>query len=737
MAGERRVTGPRRVVTQLVLVTSVVGLLTGALGLGVVRQLERSTSLATSGDAALASAERTASVVDGRVGALLAQLELFATRGELAAFGDEAAAELAVALRVTDELDELTLYDSSGRPVAAAPDPPPDAAEPLAPVAPDGPDGARARLDVDGDAPTLVLTAPIESPAGTRVGVLVARAAIAPVVDEVTLPASDDGRVALVAPDGTTVADGDRQRVIDGYRQPLDALPSQRPVARVDGADGPALLAAAPLTTLDAVVVVEVSEAAIDGADGAALRGPAGVLLAVVLAIVLAVIATGRRLLRPLGPLADGVRRLTAGERGVRVDEAGIGEVADLARGFNHMAAALELRQRDLEAAERGARLNEERLRLVVEGVEGYAIVLLDVLGDVRTWNAGAARVTGRGAEELVGRRLTDLAAADEPITDPVPAATRAGRGEAEGWFVRPDGSRFWGELTVTALRRDDGAVSGYAAILQDVTERRAARHALEEALLREQQAAAELRHANVLKDEFLAVAAHEIRTPLAAILGSANVLAPGPFALDPAEAEEIRRIIWHHANDMHGIVERLLDVTELQAGRVRIEPRAIALRETLAQVVRASAHDLADREVALDVDAGEVVVDPRLLAHVAGNLVANAAKFSPPDAGVRVTAHVAGELLELTVTDEGPGIAPEDHERIFELFRQSSQTEPSARGMGLGLTIVRRYVELVGGEVTVESALGEGATFTVRLPLGPPAAQSVPSSGGRGTTVG
>jgi PAS domain S-box-containing protein len=716
------VSGRRSVVGSLVLVTTVVGLLTAVVGLAVVRQLERDTVLGSASAAQLATAERTAGVVDARVEMLQAKLRLLATREQLADLDAEASGELQVALRVTDLLEELELIDLDGQPRAGAaidrvfvPEDAPVHDEVAALL-----EGERSRTVAGADRPPMLeLSVPLESPPGTPVGVLLARAALDLVADEVVQPLPTGGRAALVDASGRPLVDRDSSRVAAGDRLALGADLAGPQTRTVDGPDGATVLAAAPLRTLEGAIVIEQRESDLVEGATTGLRGPAGVLLLVVLATVVAVIATGERLLRPLGPLADAVRRLGAGERGVRVEARGTGEVADLAAGFNTMAAALESRRRDLEEAERTARMSEERLRLVVEGVQDYAIVLLDVLGDVRTWNAGAERVTGVAAEAVLGRRLTDLADPDEPTIDPLAQATRSGRGEAEGWYRRPDGSRYWGQLTVTTLRREDGTPYGYAAILQDVTERRAGRLALEEALHREQEAAVELRRANDLKDEFLAVAAHEIRTPLSAILGASRLLGGGPEPLSPAETEEIVGLIWTHANDMHDIVERLLEFTQLQAGRVHLAPRPLELRAEIQAVAASVDRLLAAHEVEVVAPAAtEVVLDAGLLRQVLTNLLSNAAKFSDPGTTVSVRAEVAEGWLTVAVTDRGIGIAPEDHERVFELFRQADQHVPSSRGTGVGLAIVHRYVGLAGGRIEVDSERGRGATFTVHLPL-------------------
>lgn len=720
----------RSVIERLVVVATVVGLVTAVIGLAVTRHLERETAIASATATQVGAAERTAGVVDGRIETLFAKLRLVATREGLDSFDAAAEAELRTALRVADVLEELELVDTDGQlRVAVALDrlvdvtaaPRRDDADAL--LAED-----QARTVVEEGTPRLELSVPVEWPPGTPVAVLLARADLGLVADEVVQALPTGGRASLVDGAGRTLVDPDSARVVERFEQPVGGSVTEPVATTVQRPDGPTVLTAAPLRDLDGAIVVEQLESEqLEGATSG-LSGPAGILLAVVVAIILAVIVTGHRLLRPLGPLADAVTRLGAGGHGVRVEERGVGEVAELARGFNTTAGALEGRRRELEEATRSARMSEERLRLVVEGVQDHAIVLLDVLGDVRTWNAGAERVTGFRGEDVLGRRLTDLTVPGERWPDPLAQATRTGHGASEGWFRRPDGSRYWGQLTVTTLRRDDDTPYGYAAILQDVTERRSARVALEEALHREQEAATELRRANELKDEFLAVAAHEIRTPLSAILGASRLLTSSSSdALPPEELDEVAGLVWTHASDMHDIVERLLAFTELQAGRVHLVPEPLDVRAEIEHAVASVGRWLAMHEVVLDVPDGAVAhVDRTLLHQVLDNLLSNAAKFSGPGTTVSVTAEVTGGRLSLVVRDAGIGIDPQDHDRVFELFRQADHHVPSSRGTGVGLAIVRRYVELAGGRIEVDSARGRGAAFTVVLPAAAPDAGPV-----------
>lgn len=715
----------RSIVRRLVALAVVAGLVTGLVGVLVVGAAERRNARGDSAARNLAAAERLATVVDGRVAALRAQLELLATRGPIIAFED-AETELAVALRVSDDLDQLVLHERDGRAVAASSssrlldagtvEARPELIRVLQSAGPQV-----KVVDDEGPLPSIEIAVAVEDPPGRPVGALVGRAPVALVVQGAGTAELGAGSSAfLVDGDGIVIAHRELERVLEQERYPVEEVFADGQRVEVVGVGGePVLTAGAPLGAFPGWVVVEQPKPEALASAGTASAEATWVFLAVLAAIVAAVVLAGHRLLRPLGPLAEAVDRLGRGELGVRVETRGVGEVGVLAEGFNRMAAALQARQLDLEEAERAARLSEERLRLMVEGVEEYAIVLLDLDGAIRSWNTGARRLLGTDAEHAIGRHLSSFLDAEDAPADPLIEAAGAGRSDVEGWCRADDGRRFFARIVTTALRDEQGQRYGYVVVLHDLTSRHRAREATEAALAREREAAEELRRTNRLKDEFLAVAAHEIRTPLSAILGASDVLSQDWDDLDDEERVRFRDIIATHARDMRAVVERLLDLTRLQAGRVRLVAETLILDEELARDVELVRPQLDGHDVRVEAPPTPVRLDPQALRHIVVNLVSNAAKFSPPGSRIVVRAEVEASEVTLEVVDQGQGIPEEDQEQIFELFHQSSDSRSTTRGTGVGLAIVRRYANLSGGDVTVESAPGEGATFRVTLRSG------------------
>jgi signal transduction histidine kinase len=234
-----------------------------------------------------------------------------------------------------------------------------------------------------------------------------------------------------------------------------------------------------------------------------------------------------------------------------------------------------------------------------------------------------------------------------------------------------------------------------------------------------------QLEAANQHKSEFLANMSHELRTPLNAIIGFSEVLLQRMFGALNAKQEEYLQDVLSSGRHLLSLINDILDLSKVEAGRMELELGRFDLPATLqdTQILvreRAARHGIT---LALEVDGGlgAVVADERKLKQVVLNLLSNAVKFTPEGGRVEVRAVPTNGAVEISVTDTGIGIAPENQEAIFEEFRQVSGDYAHKReGTGLGLTLARKFVELHGGRIWVKSQLGQGSTFTFSLPERP-----------------
>ena len=246
---------------------------------------------------------------------------------------------------------------------------------------------------------------------------------------------------------------------------------------------------------------------------------------------------------------------------------------------------------------------------------------------------------------------------------------------------------------------------------LTDVTLKRQAEQDMQNALLRE-------RELSELKSRFIAVASHEFRTPLAAILSSVELLDTYGDTFPQSERHELLGQIKTAVSRMNGMVEQVLMTSRLEAGGFSFKPTPLAIADLLVQVVvemeRGDAQ-AARIEVPCERLEGVRVADERLVRHIVTNLLGNALKYSPPDSPVRFSASCTGELLQISVCDLGLGIPAEDLPRLFETFHRGTNVG-SIAGTGIGLHIVKQCVDLHRGKIEVASQPGLGTTFTVQL---------------------
>jgi PAS domain S-box-containing protein len=349
-------------------------------------------------------------------------------------------------------------------------------------------------------------------------------------------------------------------------------------------------------------------------------------------------------------------------------------------------------------------RQSEDRLRLMIEAVRDYAIFMLDPRGTITSWNLGAERLKGYRADEIIGRHFSIFYLPEDRERghpeEELRLAKAEGRYEEEGWRVRKDGSRFWANVVITALFNNDGRHLGFTKVTRDFTDAKT---------LREAQVAIQVR------DEFLAIASHELRTPLSAMLMHLESLVRTvrPDGSAPRLAERLKKAL-ATGQRLGMLINQMLDVTRISAGRLQLDPEPTSLREIVAEVVDRFGDDA---PITQDVAPGITGVWDRLrLDQVVTNLVTNALKYGEGKPIV-IEGRVEGGHAVLRVTDRGIGIPLDRQHRIFDRFERAVTNRQYA-GFGLGLWISRQIVEASGGRIEVVSAPGEGATFTVTLPL-------------------
>jgi PAS domain S-box-containing protein len=368
---------------------------------------------------------------------------------------------------------------------------------------------------------------------------------------------------------------------------------------------------------------------------------------------------------------------------------------------------------------------NMERSRLLIEGVEDYAILMLDSQGRVISWNSGAERLTGYKEYEILGSDLSVFFTPQE-IEEGMPqrgleVAIAEGRCEEEGWRVRKDGSRYWANVITTALWDESGRLRGFAKVTHDITRRKEAEDERERLLSREKAAREEAESAGRLKDEFLATLSHELRTPLTSILGWARLGASS--SIPDHQARQAMEVIAENARAQARLIDDILDTSRIVTGSFKLDARPVEIGrifQAAVEVVRPSAEL---KGVALNVvnDARSDVVlgDADRLRQAIWNLVSNAVKFSSEGGQVKARLARAGNQIEITVSDTGVGIDPQFLPHVFERFRQANGALTREHGgLGLGLAIARHIVEMHGGDISASSpGKDQGATFKIKLP--------------------
>jgi PAS domain S-box-containing protein len=363
-----------------------------------------------------------------------------------------------------------------------------------------------------------------------------------------------------------------------------------------------------------------------------------------------------------------------------------------------------------------------ELYRLLVEGVSDYAIFALDPTGHIVTWNPGAERLKGWKAHEIIGRHFStfypeeDIRAGKPPWE--LEVAIREGRLEDEGWRLRNDGSRFWANVVITALRDDHGTLIGFAKITRDLTERMEA----QERAIQNARRLAEVEALSRAKSQFLASMSHELRTPLNAIGGYAELIEMGLGGSVTEQQREYLARIRTSQQHLLRIINDLLNYSRIESGKLTYEREPVALTaviETVASMIEPQATGKGITLAQPDGQNDVLAIGDRLkIEQIVLNLLSNAVKFTPSKGRVTVACHQTEDRAMITVRDTGPGVPRDRVDDIFEPFVQLGRSlSTGPEGTGLGLAISRDLARAMGGDVTLETEPGVGSVFTLSLP--------------------
>jgi PAS domain S-box-containing protein len=342
----------------------------------------------------------------------------------------------------------------------------------------------------------------------------------------------------------------------------------------------------------------------------------------------------------------------------------------------------------------------------------GEALIATDRKGQILYWNQCAARLYGYEANEVIGRSVHDLNVPGMGESQAPGIMRQSALGETwTGEFEvrRRSGEMFWAEVKSEPVLDENGGLKVMISLSRDITQRKAS-HAEREAQINQ------LAKANQLKDEFLGLVSHEMRSPVTTILGLSEVLTENKRHLDKESVAEALVEIRDSARRLSRIVKDLLTLSRADSeGRVELEPVSIAaLIETISTEHRRH-YPRRRLEVHLPADLPQVLGHRVYLELILDNLLANAEKYSNPSEGIEIQGCQADGMVLIEVLDRGTGISEDERERIFDAFYRSPRTR-SLPGIGLGLAVCKRLVEVQKGKIEVGSRPGGGSLFRITL---------------------
>jgi len=358
----------------------------------------------------------------------------------------------------------------------------------------------------------------------------------------------------------------------------------------------------------------------------------------------------------------------------------------------------------------------------IINSLQDYSIFTLDEEFTINSWSSGSEKIFGYETKEVIGEHF-DLIFTEEDIKNGIPkkeieTALKEGRATDNRWHIAKDKSLFYAYGLVFPLIGLDGEMLGYVKILRDLTHRKQSENAIKKYVR-------ELEELNTHKESVLAILSHDLRSPLSSIIGTAKYLKENFHKMKPDDVQEMLALLYKSSTDELAMLDYLLEWARIKYASDAFSPTKIKITEYIAKVFQTLNETASINAINLHQEIEEntsVFADSKMLISIIQNIVSNAIKHTGKGGTITVSAKSKDDKIIVQVKDTGIGMSKEIMEKLFTPQMETlSETRKKNKGAGIGLLLVKGFLEKNGGEIWVESIVGKGSSFYFTLPIDKP----------------